>query len=40
LKPFKVQQLLEVADKILVETAAQCVRRRRRDGSFFPARAE
>jgi len=40
LKPFKVQQLLEVADKILVQTAAQCVRRRRGDGSFFPARAE
>jgi len=40
LKPFKVQQLLEVADKILMETAAQCVRRRRGDGSFFPARAE
>jgi hypothetical protein len=40
LKPFKIRQLLEVADKILVQTAAQCVRRRRGDGSFFPARTE
>jgi hypothetical protein len=40
LKPFRVQQLVELADKILAETAAQCVRRKRGDGSFFPARAE
>ena len=40
LKPFRVQQLLEVADKILVETAAQCVRRKRGDGSLFSARTE
>ena len=38
LKPFRVQQLVEVVDKILAETAAQCVRRKRGDGSFFPAR--
>ena len=38
LKPFRVQQLVEVVDKILVETAARCVRRKRGDGSFFPVR--
>ena len=38
LKPFRVQHLVEIVDKILVETAAQCVRRKRGDGSFFPAR--
>lgn len=38
LKPFHVRQLVEVVDKILAETAAQCVRRKRSDGSFFPAR--
>ena len=38
LKPFRVQQLVEIVDKILAETAAQCVRRKRGDGSFFPAR--
>jgi DNA-binding response OmpR family regulator len=40
LKPFRMQQLIEVVDKILAETAAQCVRRARRDGSLFPARVE
>ena len=40
LKPFRMQQLVEIADKILAETAAQCIRRKRTDGSFFPARAE
>lgn len=38
LKPFRVQQLVEVVDKILVETAARCVRRKRGDGSLFPVR--
>jgi len=38
LKPFRVQQLVEIVDRILIETAARCVRRRRGDGSFFPAR--
>jgi two-component system OmpR family response regulator len=40
LKPFRVQQLIELVDTILVETAAQCLRRKRGDGSFFPARTE
>jgi two-component system, OmpR family, torCAD operon response regulator TorR len=38
LKPFRVQQLVDIVDKILTRTAAQCVRRKRGDGSFFPAR--
>lgn len=38
LKPFRVQHLVEIVEKILVETAAKCVRRKRGDGSFFPAR--
>ena len=38
LKPFRVQQLVEVVGKILTETAAQCVRRKRGDGSLFPVR--
>jgi DNA-binding response OmpR family regulator len=40
LKPFRVQQLTELVDKILAETASQCIRRKRGDGSFFPARTE
>jgi DNA-binding NtrC family response regulator len=40
LKPFRIQQLIEIIDKVLAETAAQCVRRTRNDGSCFPARAE
>ena len=39
-KPFRMRQLLELADKVLAEAAAQCVRRKRGDGSFFPARTE
>ncbi|MBV9151021.1 MAG: response regulator [Alphaproteobacteria bacterium] len=38
LKPFRMQQLIEIVDRTLLETAAQCVRRKRGDGSFFPAR--
>ena len=40
LKPFRVQQMIEIVEKILVETAARCERRKRADGSFFPARTE
>jgi DNA-binding NtrC family response regulator len=39
LKPFRLQQLVEVIDLVLAETAAQCVRRKRGDGSCFPVRA-
>ena len=38
LKPFRLQQMADTVDKVLAEMAAQCVRRTRRDGSFFPAR--
>jgi DNA-binding NtrC family response regulator len=40
MKPFRVRQLIEIAEKILVETAAECIRRKRGDGSCFPARTE
>lgn len=38
LKPFRIHHLIETVNKVLAEMAAQCVRRSRRDGSFFPAR--
>jgi len=38
-KPFRVQQLIALVDRVLKETAAQCVRRTRSDGTAFPARA-
>ena len=38
LKPFRLQQMVETVDKVLAEMTAQCVRRSRSDGSFFPAR--
>jgi DNA-binding response OmpR family regulator len=38
LKPFRIRQFTTLADKILTEIAAQCRRRKRSDGSFFPAR--
>ncbi len=38
LKPFRVRELIDIVDKILAETAAQCVRRKRSNGSEFPAR--
>jgi len=37
-KPFKVQELIALVDRVLKETAAQCVRRTRRDGTQFAAR--
>jgi len=40
LKPFRIQKLLDLAEKILIETAAQCTRRTRSDGSCFPARTQ
>ena len=38
MKPFKVQELIALVDRVLKETAARCVRRKRRDGTYFPAR--
>ena len=38
LKPFRVRALTTLAEKILMEIAAQCIRRKRSDGSLFAAR--
>jgi two-component system, OmpR family, response regulator len=38
LKPFKLQNLMTTVDQILTLASMQCVRRKRRDGSYFPAR--
>jgi DNA-binding NtrC family response regulator len=38
LKPFKMQELMTTVDQILTLASMECVRRKRRDGSFFPAR--
>ena len=38
LKPFRITQFTTLADKILAGIAAQCIRRKRSDGSFFADR--
>ena len=38
LKPLRLRQLTALVDKILAEIAAQCVRRKRSDGSVFAPR--
>jgi DNA-binding NtrC family response regulator len=38
MKPFKVQEMVALVDRVLKDTAARCVRRKRRDGSRFAAR--
>ena len=38
LKPFRIGEFTALVDKILTEMAAQCVRRKRGDGSFFASR--
>ncbi len=38
LKPFKLQNLMATVDQILTLASMECVRRKRRDGSGFPAR--
>jgi DNA-binding response OmpR family regulator len=40
LKPFKMQDLMTVVDQIMTVASMECVRRKRRDGSFFPDRGE
>lgn len=40
LKPFKMQDLMTTVEQILTLASMECVRRKRRDGSFFPARGE
>jgi DNA-binding response OmpR family regulator len=38
LKPFKMRNLMTIVDQILTIATMECVRRKRRDGSLFPAR--
>ncbi len=38
LKPFKMRDLMTTVDQILTMASMECVRRKRRDGSHFPAR--
>jgi two-component system OmpR family response regulator len=37
LKPFRVQELIAIIDKVLTDTATQCVRRKHDDGSPLDA---
>lgn len=39
LKPFRLQDLMALIDRVLAETQNLCRRRKRSDGSGFPARA-
>ncbi len=39
LKPFRIRDLMALVDKIHNKATVQCVRRRRRDGSYFPLRS-
>jgi DNA-binding response OmpR family regulator len=37
-KPFRIRELMDLIDKILDAATTECVRRQRRDGSYFPTR--
>jgi DNA-binding response OmpR family regulator len=39
LKPFRLRELTTVVDQILTIASIECVRRKRRDGSYFPDRS-
>lgn len=39
LKPFRLRELMTTVDQILTMTSIECVRRKRRDGSYFPDRS-
>jgi DNA-binding response OmpR family regulator len=39
LKPFRMRDLMTVVDQILTVASIECVRRQRRDGSYFPHRS-
>ncbi|MGH7052538.1 MAG: response regulator [Stellaceae bacterium] len=39
LKPFRLQDMMTLIERVLSETANLCVRRKRSDGSGFPARS-
>jgi two-component system, OmpR family, response regulator len=38
LKPFRMSDLMTTVDQILTLASMECVRRKRRDGSYFPTR--
>lgn len=40
LKPFRIRELMTTVDQILTIASMECVRRKRRDDSYFPARGE
>jgi DNA-binding response OmpR family regulator len=40
LKPFRLQELMTTVDQILTMASIECVRRKRRDGSYFADRGE
>ena len=40
LKPFRMRDLMTVVEQILTIASMECVRRKRRDGSYFPDRGE
>ena len=40
LKPFRMRELMTVVDQALTLASIECVRRKRRDGSFFSLRSE
>jgi two-component system phosphate regulon response regulator OmpR len=40
LKPFRMHDLMTTVEQILTFASMECVRRKRRDGSFFPPRGE
>jgi two-component system, OmpR family, response regulator len=38
LKPFRMSELITIADRVLAMASIECIRRKRSDGSFFPLR--
>jgi DNA-binding response OmpR family regulator len=39
LKPFRMRELITMVDQVLTIASIECVRRKRRDGSFFAPRS-
>ncbi len=40
LKPFRMHDLMTLVEQIMTIASMECVRRKRRDGSYFPDRGE
>ncbi len=38
LKPFRLMELMTIIEQVMTLAAVECVRRKRRDGSYFPVR--